>query len=117
MGAESIKLRRTHDGHLLVKLPKNKGAEAGAGKLGSAISSKLSENVGAVSKLGSSVDIEVVDIDVAADRAEVLAVVRAAIPGDQEDPRTKSQRDSVSITGLWGVRSSTLGGLFAGTSR
>lgn len=112
MGAESIKLRRTHDGHLLVELPKNKGAEAGAGKLGSAISSKLGENVRAVSKLGSSVDI-----DVAADRAEVLAVVRAAIPGDQEDPRTKSQRDSVSITGLWGVRSSALGGLFAGTSR
>lgn len=105
VNAESIKLRRTRDGHLLVELPKSKDAEAAAGRLGTEISTKLGERVGAVAQLGSFVEMEVVDIDAAADRAEVLAAVRSAIPGDQEDPIVKSERDSVSITGLWGVRS------------
>lgn len=42
----------------------------------------------------------------ATDKAEVLAAVSTAISGDQEDLVVKSEEDSVTITGLWPVKSS-----------
>lgn len=47
----------------------------------------------AVSHSGRSVELEVVDIDAAADKEEILAAVLAAIPGDQDDPANRSAID------------------------
>lgn len=58
-----------------------------------------------MSQLGSSIQIEVLDVDVAADKDEVLEEVKAAITGDSSDQAASNKQPLVSITGLWSVRS------------
>lgn len=100
VSAESIKFRHTREGHLLVKLGKSKGSEVVEGKLSIAISSALGNQVSTVSQFGRNVEIEVVDIDTAVDKAELLSAVFEAIRYIYEDPAAKSDRDLVIITGL-----------------
>lgn len=53
---------------------------------------RLSGKVGSVAQLGLSFEMEIVDINVAVDKAEVLAAVHVEIPGDQDEPSSKSAR-------------------------
>ncbi|KAL4091731.1 hypothetical protein QTP88_026378 [Uroleucon formosanum] len=93
-----IGMRRTRDGHLLVELAKGVGSVEAAQKL-------LGEAVGAVSHLGQYAVVEIVDLDAVATEGEVLAALRAAIPGAEDDQAAIYDRQSVQITGLWSTRS------------
>lgn len=105
MGAQVTGMRRTRDGHLLVELAKGVGSVEAAQKLSSAIATRLGDAVGAVSHLGQYAVVEIVDLDVVATEGEVLAALRAAIPGAEVDQAVIYDRQSVQITGLWSTRS------------
>lgn len=104
-GAKVTSMRQTRSGHVLVEMGKGTKSELAAGKLRTAISEKLGERVGGVVHLSQYTEIEIVDLDAIADKTEVLDAVRSAILGDESDPVVMAERDAVSITGLWSVRS------------
>jgi len=105
LGAQVTGMRRTRDGHLLVELAKGVGSVVAAQKLSSAIASRLGEAVGAVSHLGQYTVVEIVDLDAVATEDEVLAALRKAIPGAQDDQAVIYDRQAVQVTGLWSTRS------------
>lgn len=98
-------MRRTRDGHLLVELAKGVGSVEAAQKLSSAIATRLGEAVGVVSHLGQYAVVEIVDLDAVATEGEVLAALRAAIPGAEDDQAAIYDRQAVQVTGLWSTRS------------
>ncbi|KAL4141442.1 hypothetical protein QTP88_004080 [Uroleucon formosanum] len=98
-------MRRTRDGHLLVELAKGVGSVEAAQKLSSAIATRLGEAVGAVCHIGQYAVVEIIDLDAVATEGEVLAALRAAIPGAENDQAAIYDRQSVQITGLWSTRS------------
>lgn len=104
MGAQVTGMRRTRDGHLLVELAKGAGSVEAAHKLSSAIATRLGEVVGAVSHLGQYVVVEIVDLDAVATEGEVLAALRTAIPGAEDDQAAIYDRQAVQVTGLWSTR-------------
>lgn len=105
LGAQVTGMRRTRDGHLLVELAKGVGSVEAAQKLSSAIATRLGEAVGAVSHLGQYAVVEIVDLDAVATEGEVLAALRAAIPGAEDDQAAIYDRQAVQVTGLWSTRS------------
>lgn len=44
--------------------------------------------------------MEILHINAAANKFEILKAIRAAIPGGEEDPIAKGERDAVKVTGL-----------------
>lgn len=88
-----------------MELSKGEKSEAMAKKFKAALLAKLEDFTGGVSQLGHSIEIKIVDIDVATNKAEVLTAVRAVIFGAKNDEIAVSQRDAVYITGLWEVKS------------
>lgn len=80
LGATVTTVRRTREGHVLLELTKGAKSQVVAGKLSEAISAKLEGSDGAVTQLDQAMEVEVVDIDEAANREEVLKVLRAAVP-------------------------------------
>lgn len=80
-------MRKSRDGHLLVELAKGARSEEAAGKFGAAIHKELG-----VAQLGVFTELEIVDIDAAATKEEVLEAVRSVIPGDSSNPAVLSER-------------------------
>jgi len=105
LGVKVKSMRRTREGHVLLELAKGAESQVAAGKLTEAISVKLGSGVGTVTQLGKTTEMEVVDIDAAADKEEVLKALQAAIPGDPDDARVASERQAIRVTGLWATRS------------
>lgn len=100
-GARVSSMRQTREGHLLLELVRGAKSESAADKLRTAIMEKFGDRVGNVAKLGYSTVMEVVGIDAAATKEEILAAVRSAIPGDPNDPAVIIERDAIALTGLW----------------
>jgi len=82
----------------LLELRKN-GELKSPEKLSSAISGKLGTVMAEVVPLGLMTNIQIVDIDAAADQTEVCEAIRAAITGGGEG------RESSKVTGLWTTKS------------
>lgn len=104
-GATVKAVKKTRERHVLLELTKGAESQAAAGRLTEAISAKLGGSVGAVTQLDQVVEIEVVDIDVAADRNEVLEALKAAVLGGPDDAATNSERQAIQVTQLWATRS------------
>jgi len=66
---------------------------------------KLYDISPSISRLCLTRTMEVVGIDAAADKDEVLAAIRAAMPGDDDDSAVKAARADVFVTGMCAVRS------------
>lgn len=105
VGAKVKVVRMTREGHVLLELTQGAASHAAATKLKDEIVAKLGSNVGAVTQLGQVVEVEVVDIDAAADREEVLSALQAAVPGGDDDLAVISERRAIEVTGLWATRS------------
>jgi hypothetical protein len=103
IGSRVTALKKTREGHLLVQLSKGQASQMTAEKIRSAIADKLGDQVGDVRRLGATAEVEIVDIDAAADQDEVLSALKGAIPG--EDTSADSERDNIRVTGLWMTRS------------
>jgi len=98
------RMKKTKRGDLLFEL--KKGAEIkSAQKLSSEISGKLGAAAAEVVPLRLMVDIEIVDIDAAADQVEVLEAIRAAIAGGNDDAAAQGEREAMQVTGLWATKS------------
>jgi len=98
------KIKKTRKGDLLLELHKD-AEQRSAEKLSSAIIGKLNTAVAEVVPLGLTSDIEIIDIDAAANEMEVLEAIRAAITGGDDDAATQREREAVQVTGLWTTKS------------
>ncbi|XP_022175278.1 uncharacterized protein LOC111037190 [Myzus persicae] len=105
IGAQVTGMRRTRNGHLLAELAKGVSSVEAAQKPSSAIATRLGEAVGAVSNLGQYAVVEIVDLDAVATEGELLAALRAAIPGAKDDQAAIYGRQAVQIIDLWSTRS------------
>jgi len=66
---------------------------------------KLGDKAGPITKLTPTVTVEVVDLDIEANREDVLTAFRRAIPGADSDLLAAANRREVEVTGLWSTRS------------
>jgi hypothetical protein len=102
IGAKVNTMRQTKDGHLIIELTKGLASQAAASKLSEAITSNLGDRVGQVVRLGTKTEVEILDLDAAVQKEEVLAALRGAVQG--EDATALSERDNIQVTGLWATR-------------
>jgi len=69
-----------------------------------AISNKLGDFVGKVLQLGVQVEVEILDLDAVSSTDEVLEVIRAAIP-EQDDSTVKAEWDAICDVRIWPTHS------------
>jgi len=58
----------------------------------------------AVTRLSPTKDLEIVDIDVMADKNKVLEALRLAVPGSEDDAAALAARYEITVIGIWAVR-------------
>lgn len=96
-------MRRTKDGHLLLKIKKGPNAETAAAKFGSTLVQALGDKVDTVRQLGIGTEVEIQDIDPVTTKAEVHSALYNAAFG-----KVKLDQLAVAdiiITGLWSTAS------------
>ena len=100
-------MRRTRSGDLLVDLGKGAKSRAAAEPLRCAIVEKLGDHVGSVSKLGSTIEMEVVDLDEVSTPGEVLTAVKDALLQStaKDDRNAIEAMAEVRISSMWKLRS------------
>jgi len=101
LGVDGAKMKRTRTGDLLVELTGGTKSAAAAEKLRDALATGLGTDGGVVSSLGVHTDIEIVDIDAAANNDEVLEALRAY--ATRVNGSTTADQ-SITVTGLWATR-------------
>lgn len=106
LGVDVKRIVRTLDGHLLVEMVGGPKAADGEATLSRAVRDKAGDLAGWVVQLGTSLEVEIVDLDPGAEREDVLAALETAMDslGDESPESLKAQ---ITITGLWRVKSST----------
>lgn len=97
LGAQVTGMRKTRDGYLIVK---GAGSVVSAQKLLMAISTRLGDAVGGVSRLSQYTVVEIVDIDEVTTIAGPIGL-RVAIPEFEDDQATICERQAMQITDLW----------------
>lgn len=94
-------VKKTREGHVLRELKRTAGAEATVTTLSKKIAENLSENAAAITAMGQTTELKIVDLDAAATREEVLAaLVQAA--ADNSAPLEVTA--TISVTGLWSTK-------------
>lgn len=100
LGATVKSMRKTRGGNLLLEFERGTKAEAAAVKLRSLLASKMANKVGAIHNLGTTAEIEVVDIDAVADYVEIEAAINKTIK-----EKFSGHVGTITLSGLWPTRS------------
>lgn len=104
LGVEIKKITKTREGHVLVEMKGGPSAAGGAEALCKAVAEKAGERTGGVRQLGTTVDMEVVDIDPSATEEDVRSALVAAVAKlDGMDPEMAGS--TVAVTGAWKLKS------------
>lgn len=90
-------VRKTRERHVLVELKRTAGAEDTATNLSRKIAENLGEKVAAVTAIGHTTEMEILDLNAAATWEEVLAALVKAAADDDVPPETTAD---ISVTGL-----------------
>lgn len=106
LGVDVKRIARTQEGHLLVEMKGGSKAAGGAEALSKAVSEKAIEHTGKVIKLGTSLEVEVIDINPSAREEEVFTALATAV-GKLDGLDLEVHRTSISVTGLWQVKNDT----------
>lgn len=106
LGASVKGMRRTRSGDLLVDLGRSAKSRDAAEPLRKALIEKLGDSVGPVTKLGSPLVMELIDLDAVTTRDEVLvAVSNALMEGlDKDDQVVIEACKDVNVLSMWKVK-------------
>lgn len=107
IGVDIKKVSRTQGGHLLVELKGGPKAADGAAAFSKAVEERTNGRTGGVVQLGTSLEIEIVDLDPGVEEEEVRAALVAAIVAP-DDPDSEATRSQVALTGFWRLRSGVM---------
>jgi hypothetical protein len=106
MGIAIQKVAKTQAGHLLVEMKGGPGATNGAVALTKVIKEKAGECTGGVVHLGTTVEVEITDIDPCAVEEEVMMALEAVI-APTEGRSSGAGGTEVTLTGFWQRRNGT----------
>lgn len=100
-GAKITAMRRTRAGDLLIEFGRGKAANLAADRIRTMITDNSDEDAGSVVRLSPTALIEVVDIDAAATKEEVLTAIQSEVKGAADDLVASMNRKDIRLTGLW----------------
>lgn len=98
LGATGKTMRQTRSGNLLVEFGMGAKAEVGASKLQTLLASAILDKVGTIINLGTSMEIEIVDIDAIAEREEIEMALNKAI-AEKTGEKSKDGGIKLSVCG------------------
>lgn len=94
-------VRRTREGHVLVEQKRGPGAEDAAVTLRRKLTENLGNSVGPITADGHTTEIEIVDLDAAATREEILTALTKAAA---DNGASSEMCSAISVTGLWATK-------------
>lgn len=103
LGAPVKSMRQTRGGNLIMEFERGAKAEAAAVKLRSLLTAKIADKVGNIFNLGTSSEIEIVDIDAVAEREEIEAALDKAVK--EKFAGSDDNIGPLKLSGLWTTRS------------